>query len=52
MLSLENSLTDHFMTPFDQQGYPALKKHVKLWLSSNKPMGNGDLMRTELALKY
>ena len=52
MLSLENSLTDYFMTPFDHQGYPALKNRVILWLTSNKPMGNGDLMRTELAVKY
>ena len=52
MQMLEKDLQAYFLTQYDLPGFPSMKKRVKLWLTSDKPMGTGDLMRSELVVRY
>ena len=52
MQMLEKDLQAYFLNQYDLPGFASMKKRVKLWLTSDKPMGTGDLMRSELIVRY
>jgi hypothetical protein len=49
---LEKGLQAYFLNQYDLPGFASMKKRIKLWLTSDKPMGTGDLMRSELVVRY
>lgn len=52
MQMLEKELQAYFLNQYDLPGFASMKKRVKLWVTSDKPMGTGDLMRSELVVRY